>query len=425
MPTITMPQLGESVTEGTIGRWLKKPGDRVQRDEPLVEVITDKVNAEIPAPVAGVLERVTATEGTVVAVGQEIGYLASDGDPKATEAQSPRSTPSAVGMSASTDPTGASVGQLAAEDDGPRSSPLVRKLAREHGLDLRLIHGTGLGGRVTHDDVEAYLRDQPAASAGGLATTAAQPVATAASSAPAAEPASADGQASEERLVLSPMRRTIAQRMARSVREIPHAWLTIEVDVTRLVRFRDEIKERFRQTEGVDLTYVSFFMKAAAESLREFPLVNSSWSDDQIVLKREINLGVAVALDDGLIVPVIHVADQKSVVGLARDLADVVGRARAGKLTVADVDGGTFTVNNTGAFGSIASQPIINYPQAAIMNMEAIVKRPVVVDDAIAIRSMMNLCLSFDHRILDGALAGRFLQSVRRHLESWGPGSAL
>jgi 2-oxoisovalerate dehydrogenase E2 component (dihydrolipoyl transacylase) len=199
----------------------------------------------------------------------------------------------------------------------------------------------------------------------------------------------------------------------------------VEVDVTQLVRLREATKERFRQNEGVDLTYLPFVMKAAVESLREVPIVNASWQNDQIVLKREVNLGVAVALDDGLVVPVIRGADQKSVVGLAHGLADVVSRARAGKLTVADVESGTFTVNNTGAFGSVASQPIINYPQAGIMNMEAIVKRPVVVDDAIAIRSMMNLCLSFDHRILDGATAGRFLQSVKRRLEGWRADSAL
>jgi 2-oxoisovalerate dehydrogenase E2 component (dihydrolipoyl transacylase) len=199
----------------------------------------------------------------------------------------------------------------------------------------------------------------------------------------------------------------------------------LEVDVTQLVRLREALKQRFRDAEGVELTYLPFVMKAAVDSLRDVPVVNASWQNDQIILKREVNLGVAVALDDGLVVPVIRGADQKSVVGLAHGLADIVSRARAGKLTLADVDGGTFTVNNTGAFGSVASQPIINYPQAAIMNMEAIVKRPVVVDDAIAIRSMLNVCLSFDHRILDGATAGRFLQGVKRRLEAWRPDSAL
>jgi len=213
--------------------------------------------------------------------------------------------------------------------------------------------------------------------------------------------------------------------MAQSVREIPHAWLMLEADVTGLVRLREESKERFRRTEGVDLTYLPFVLKAAVESLREFPIVNSTWNDGRIILKREINLGVAIALEDGLVVPVIRNADQKSVAGLAHALADLVGRARANQLGISDVDGGTFTVNNTGAFGSIASQPIINYPQAAIVNMEAITKQPVIVNDAIAIRSIMNLCLSFDHRILDGLTAGRFLQSVKRRLEAWGPGSSL
>jgi 2-oxoisovalerate dehydrogenase E2 component (dihydrolipoyl transacylase) len=437
MPSITMPQLGESVTEGTIGRWLKKPGDRVGRDEAIVEVITDKVNAEIPAPAAGILERISAPEGTVVAVGQEIAFVATDADVRSPTMSPATSTPAAPTAPAPL-PTAADGGD--GDSEGPRSSPLVRKLAREHGLDLRRIRGTGLSGRVTREDVEAYLRDQPAASAGGLAIAA--PPTSAEAGPAASEPVGAQGRAAvqsqasavpvtasrtsgDERLALSPMRRTIAQRMAQSVREIPHAWLMIEADVTGLIRLREEIKERFRRAEGVDLTYLPFAMKAAVESLREFPIVNSTWKDDQIVLKRDVNLGVAVALEDGLVVPVVRNADQLSLTGLARALADVVARARAGKLTVSDVDGGTFTVNNTGAFGSIASQPIINFPQAGIMNVEAIVKRAVVIDDAIAIRSMVNLCLSFDHRILDGATAGRFLQSVRRRLESWGPDSSL
>jgi 2-oxoisovalerate dehydrogenase E2 component (dihydrolipoyl transacylase) len=458
MPSITMPQLGESVTEGTIGRWLKQPGDRVGRDEPIVEVITDKVNAEIPAPAAGILERISAPEGTIVAVGQEIAFVATEADRQAAVAAPAASTGATV--AAPVPPASALVMATDEGDgEGPRSSPLVRKLAREHGLDLRTIKGTGSGGRVTHEDVEAYLRDRPAASAGGRAVSdlpaasesgsvgaltaepvgahgraPLQPSARAAGiSHPATVSAEPTGQYSaptapttgDERLALSPMRRTIAQRMVQSAREIPHAWLAIEADVTGLVRLREEIKERFRRAEGVDLTYLPFAMKAAVEALRELPIVNSTWKDDQIILKRDVNLGVAVALDDGLVVPVLRNADQLSVTGLARALADVVARARSGKLTVADVDSGTFTVNNTGAFGSIVSQPIINYPQAGIMNVEAIVKRPVVIDDAIAIRSIVNLCLSFDHRILDGATAGRFLQSVRRRLEAWGPGSSI
>ncbi|HVC35404.1 MAG TPA: dihydrolipoamide acetyltransferase family protein [Chloroflexota bacterium] len=411
MPRITMPQLGESVTEGTIGRWLKQPGDRIARDEPLVEVITDKVNAEIPSPVAGVLDRITAAEGVVVAVGQEIGVVVADG-----EVLAPERTPAAV---ATTRDAGAEPAPAAAaegDEDQRRSSPLVRKLAREHSLDLRQVRGTGLGGRITREDVEAYLQRDPAASAGGR-------VASPAATTPAGQLSPQPGQ--DERVTLTPMRRAIAQRMAQSAREIPHAWLLMEVDVTRLVRLREEVKEGFRRAEGVDLTYLPFFMKAAVETLRELPVVNATWNDGQIVLKRAINLGVAVALDDGLVVPVIPNADQKSVAGLAHALAEVVGRARASKLSLPDVEGGTFTVNNTGAFGSVASQPIINYPQAAIMNTEAIAKRPVIVDDAIAIRSIMNVCLSFDHRILDGATAGRFLQSIKRRLESWGPGSPL
>lgn len=397
MPPITMPQLGESVTEGTIGRWLKKPGDRIRRDEPLVEVITDKVNAEIPSPVAGILDRITATEGTVVAVGQEIAFVVT------VEESALAAAPARPGQAG--DATQRTTPEQA-DGETPRTSPLVRKLAREHGIDLRQIRGTGLGGRVTREDVEAYLRHHPAASTTG-----------ADSSGPAA--------AGDEHLVLTPMRRAIAQRMAQSAREIPHAWLMLEADVTRLVRLREEVREAFRRAEGVELTYLPFVIRSTVEALREVPIVNSTWSDGEIVVKRAINLGIAVALDDGLVVPVLREADQRSVTGLAHALADLIGRARSGKLTVADVEGGTFTLNNTGAFGSIASQPIINYPQAAILNMEAIVKRPVVIDDAIAIRSLVNLCLSFDHRVMDGLTAGRFLQSVKRRLEAWAPGSAL
>lgn len=407
MPRITMPQLGESVTEGTIARWLKKPGDQVARDEPLVEIITDKVNAEIPSPIAGVLERISAAEGAVVAVGQEIAFIAAE-----NEVASP--------VGAASSPGRESAEAAEADEERLRSSPLVRKLAREHGLDLRQIRGTGLGGRITREDVESYLRQNPAASAGGLSASA-----PATSTGDAAPSPQAPRSGSEDLLDLTPMRRAIAQRMVQSVQEIPHAWLLMEVDVTGLVRLRDEVKDQFRRTQGVDLTYLPFVMKAAIDTLRELPIVNSSWQDGKIVLKRAINLGIAIALDDGLVVPVIRDADQKSLIGLAHALADLVSRARAGKLTIADVEGGTFTVNNTGAFGSVASQPIINYPQAAILTMEAITRRPVVVDDAIAIRSLMNICLSFDHRILDGATAGRFLQNVKRRLESWKPGSSL
>jgi len=420
MPAITMPQLGESVTEGTIGRWLKNPGDRVERDEPVVEIITDKVNAEIPSPSAGILERISVPEGTVVAVGQEIAFLATE-----AEARIPRGGSAlAATATATINAEGRAEGATAEEvGESPRSSPLVRKLAKEHGLDLRLIHGTGLGGRVTREDVEAYLREHPAASAGGVTVASSAVNAAKATSVPA--PTEKPNGERGETITPSPMRRTIAQRMVQSVHEIPHAWLMVEVDVTGLVKLRDAAKEQFKKRERVDLSYLPFVMQAVVEALRQFPVVNSSWQNDQIVAKREINLGVAVALDDGLVVPVIRNADQKSLVGLTHALAEIVGRARADKLAVGDLEGGTFTVNNVGAFGSIASQPIINYPQAAILNMETIVKRPVVIDDAIAIRSMMNVCMSFDHRIMDGATAGHFLQSVKKRLEGWSPGSSI
>lgn len=475
MPSITMPQLGESVTEGTIGRWLKKPGDRVARDEPLVEIITDKVNAEIPSPVAGVLERISADEGVVVAVGQEIGFLATEssrsaepvGTPKSGAAHAPSASSASAGGAWAAPGTGAapapSVEQAPsaeaeeAEGEQPRTSPLVRRLAKEHGLDLRQIRGSGLGGRVSREDVEAYLRERasgqtsaPVGSTSWMETQAASPKGSVAAPAPSAplevattrpeppfsptssaaaasptSPPAATARGEAERIVPTPMRRAIAKRMLQSAREIPTAWLMMEADVTQLVRLRDALKEAFRRDEGVDLTYMPFFMKATLDALRKHPIVNATWQDDTIVVKREINLGVAVALEDGLIVPVIRDAAHRNVVGLAHALHDVVSRARSGKLTVGDVEGGTFTVNNTGAFGSIASQPIINYPQAGILTLEAIVRRPVVIDDGIAIRALVNLCFSFDHRILDGLTAGRFLGSVKHQLEKWGPGSSL
>jgi 2-oxoisovalerate dehydrogenase E2 component (dihydrolipoyl transacylase) len=312
-----------------------------------------------------------------------------------------------------------------------RSSPLVRRLAEEHGVDLAQIAGTGLGGRVTKDDILNYLaaREQPAAAtAASVAPTAAAPP-----SAPAAQPPSAPtaplrasapalpAVASDERLPLSPMRRIIAEHLTRTHQTVPAAWTMVEVDVTALVRWREAAREEFQRREGVDLTYLAPFVQVVVEALKEEPLLNAVWADDHIRLRRGVHVGVAVALEDGLIVPVLHAADERNLVGIARGLADLIARARAGTLTPSDVQGATFTVNNTGAFGSVVSMPIVPQGQSGIVTMEAIVKRPVVVGDAIAIRSMMNVCLSFDHRVLDGAAVGRFLRGVKRRLEEFQP----
>ena len=387
---VVMPQLGETITEGTITRWLKKVGDWVGKYEPVVEVNTDKVDVEVPSPEAGYLREIRVSEGGTVAVGEVLAVLeeAEAGEKK-----------EAVAVAA---PEGA------AEPAGrARATPRVRKFARDHGVDLERVSGSGPGGRITEEDVQAYL-------------SAWQP--------PRAAPAAPETVGPEQEveiLPVTPVRRTIAQRMAQSAFSAPHAWLSMEADVSALVRLRDGMKEEFRRREGVDLTYVPFVIKAATEALREHPILNSAWSEEGIVLKKRIHIGVAVGVEEGLVVPVIRDADQLSISGLTHAVQKLTDRARAGRLALEDVQGGTFTVNNTGAFGSQVSMPIINPGQAAIVSMEAVVKKPVVVGDAIAIRHMLNLCLSFDHRVLDGSSAGGFLQAMKKRLEAMGPDMSL
>jgi len=400
---ITMPQLGESVSEGVVGRWLKQVGEHVDRDEPLVEIITDKVNAEIPAVASGILSHIAVPEGQTVAVGTEIAVLDEDG--VAASAPSVHKPPplqdSSGFFSAGEDEPASSTEREASPpqpNHGARTSPLVRRLAQEHGIDLAQVHGTGLNGRVTKDDVLAYI-DQKSAPA------AAQPK---------AEPSPPAGDS----IKVTPLRRMIAEHMAHSKATVPHATTFVEVNMTPLVRRRQQVRDDFRHREGVDLTYLPFVIRAAVEALGRFPTMNAEWAGDQIKLHKQIGIGIAVSLDDGLVVPVIHDAGQYSVAGLARKIRELSDKARAGKLALEDVRGGTFTVNNPGAFGTVLSVPIINAPQAGILTMDAIVKRPVVVeDDAIAVRSMMYLGLAFDHRVNDGLIAGRFLTAVKDHLE--------
>ncbi len=411
---IKMPQLGESVTEGTVDHWLKNEGDFVKRDEPLVEVVTDKVNAEIPSPFEGKLVKITAAQGETVQVGSVIAQIevadAASAGAQATKPQ-PQAAASAVAAPPAREASEAPgpVPEVAAAggDGRARLSPAVRKLAAEHGLDPATLRGSGLGGRVTRDDVLAAV--------GGQTATAA-PAPSKAPAAPA--PAHVDGKR-EELVKLSVMRRSIAEHMVRSLATSPHAWTLQEVDVTNLVRYRESEKEGFKARHGVALTYIPFVVQIVCDAIKQCPWLNSTWSDEGVILKRYINMGIAVSIPDGLIVPVLKDADQRGFTDLVRSINDLVERARNKQLKPDDVHGGTITLNNTGSTGSVASQPIINQPQAAILTTESIVRRPVIIDDGIAVRHMMNMCLSFDHRIIDGMMAGQFLGFIKKGLEAW------
>jgi 2-oxoisovalerate dehydrogenase E2 component (dihydrolipoyl transacylase) len=426
---VVMPQLGESVTEGQISRWLKQPGDHVDKYEALVEVITDKVNAEVPSPMAGSLVEITAPEGETVAVGTVICTLSSDGATPAEAsasaepvAQNEAGPPIATSMTASPAPVPApGIAQGNGRDDrAGRASPAVRRLADEHDLDISQIKGSGLGGRVTKRDVDEFI------AGGGRALAGAVPSAPATVPAAAPAPTTLPHDEGDELVPLTPMRKAIAEHMVRSRQTSPHAWCAAEVDMSSVVALRTAEKERFKAQEGVDLTYVPFVIKAVVESLKSHPAMNATFKPEGILRKKAINISVAVGLDDGLIVPVIHNADQLSISGLAHKLSDLAGRARAGRLQVVDVEGGTFCVNNPGTFGTILSAAIINQPQAGIMTMDAVVKRAVVMPgDVIGIRSMMFIGLSFDHRVVDGLQAAGFLGGVKEALEAMGSGTMI
>jgi 2-oxoisovalerate dehydrogenase E2 component (dihydrolipoyl transacylase) len=414
---IKMPQLGESVTEGTVDKWLKHEGDFVKRDEPLVEVVTDKVNAEIPSPFEGKLVKIVVTEGETVRVGAMLaqievaGAATAEAAPVQAKEAVAAQPPVAASPAPSTAPAVEVPSQAAAPtteggNDHARLSPAVRKLAAERGIDATTLRGSGMGGRVTRDDILAAAK-------GGAPMAAPAPAAAAST-----RPAPADG-AREELMKLSVMRRAIAEHMVRSLATSPHAWTLQEVDVSNLVRYREAEKEGFRARHGVSLTYMPFVIQAVCEAIKQFPWLNSTWSDDGVIVKHYINLGIAVSIPDGLIVPVIKDADQRGFTDLVTSLNDLIDRARSKQLKPDDVQGGTFTLNNTGATGSVASQPIINQPQAAILTTESIVKRAVVIGDGIAVRHMMNMCLSFDHRIIDGMMAGQFLAMIKKSLEDW------
>ncbi|KMK77013.1 dihydrolipoamide acetyltransferase family protein [Alkalihalobacillus pseudalcaliphilus] len=415
---IKMPQLGESVTEGTISNWLVSPGDRVNKYEPLAEVVTDKVNAEIPSTFTGTIKDIMVQVDETVAVGTVICSIIPDEESASSDQQEESSTErNTQDESTNTSAQGSDQSQK------KRYSPAVIRLAGEHQIDLALVDGTGRGGRITRKDIEAVIES------GKHQTKAPQPaVKREATSQPAtiekttSKVNSYQAGDREEVLAVSPVRKAIANNMVKSKHEAPHAWLTIEVDVTNLVEYRNRIKNHFKEKEGFSITYLPFFMKATVEALKEFPQLNSMWAGDKIIRKKDINLSMAVATEDSLFVPVIKNADDKTIKGLAKEVVELSSKVRSGTLTSQDSQGGTFTINNTGAFGSIMSAPIINHPQAAILSVESIVKRPVVMEtkqgDMIAIRHMVNLCLSLDHRVLDGLVCGKFLAAIKSKLEN-------
>jgi 2-oxoisovalerate dehydrogenase E2 component (dihydrolipoyl transacylase) len=510
MPTtIKMPQLGESVTEGTIERWLVKEGDTVEQYDPLFEVVTDKVNAEVPAEVAGTITKIMVPDGETVKVGTPLAEIA-DGDAAAAPAEAadspaaqapaevstneapaaeapPAEAPPAEAPAAEPEPEQAATeppaaptdqepaqpepaaGEMSAQQPAPgggtgssvRMTPAVRRLVREHNIDVSQLNGSGAGGRVTRDDVLAFIGQsgqaaaRPAAEATAEVPAAAAPAAPAAApvaAQPAQAPAPAPSAASatptaapapafsgpspvpaptggDVEVPLTQMRKAIAAKMTRVKQTVPHAYTVVEVDMHNVVRWRETNNGAYREREGIGLSYVAGVVKAVTETLRQHPTLNSQFAEDRVILKQAMNIGIAVAVDNGLLVPVIHNADQLSISGVNHRIQDLAARARTNKLKLDEIQGGTFTVNNTGWFGSVSSMPIINAPEVAILSMEAIVKRPVVTtiegEDVIVIRPMMNMTCSFDHRVLDGAQVGAFMADVRARLEAWDPATPI
>lgn len=402
---ITMPKLGESVTEGTISNWLIAVGDVVNKYDPLAEVMTDKVNAEIPSSFSGKIKELIAEEGQTLDVGEVICTIEVEGD-KSQEEQS---------QEEKTVKKEADVSIQADTSQKTRYSPAVLRLSQEAGIDLALLKGTGAGGRITRKDVQKAISDgvpqvkEEEKAPVNVAVT--PPKETVVHS-------SIQTKAGDKELPITGVRKAIASNMVKSKHEIPHAWTMVEVDVTKLVQYRNKVKDSFKKEEGYNLTFFAFFVKAVARALKEFPEINSTWAGDKIIQKKDINISIAVATEGALFVPVIKNADEKSIKGIAREITELANKARTGKLTIDEMQDGTFTVNNTGSFGSIQSMGIINHPQAAILQVESIVKRPVIKENMIAISDMVNLCMSLDHRVLDGLVCGRFLQRIKKILET-------
>ena len=438
MPTdVVMPQMGESIFEGTITKWLKQPGDKVQRDEPLFEISTDKVDAEIPAPASGTLQEIKVQAGATVQVNTVVGVI-GDGDGAAAPAPAKTAAapaPEAKKEAAQPPPPAAATPEPEPEAESGeqgrvRSSPLVRKIAKDNNVDLAKIAGTGLGGRITKEDIEAFI----AKHAGGAPAVAAPAAPAPAAPAPSYEAPTVPavttplqpvgGVTPGEVVPMTTMRKKIAEHMIMSKRTSAHVHGVFEVDMTRVVRLRERMKAKFEQATGNKLTFTPFFARAAVHGLRTWPIVNSSVEGDNIRYHAAVNLGIAVALDWGLIVPVVKNAEERSFVGLQRAISDLGERARAKKLKPEEVQGGTFTITNPGIFGAKFGMPIINQPQVAIMGIGGIVKKPVVVtdsdgNDSIAIRSMMHMSIGYDHRIIDGAVADQFMMEVKKFLENW------
>jgi pyruvate dehydrogenase E2 component (dihydrolipoamide acetyltransferase) len=468
MTDVVMPQMGESIVEGTLTKWLKKPGEHVDRDEPLFEISTDKVDTEIPSPTAGVLKEVLVEEGKTVAISTVVGRIeegAGNGasapapaaakaapappapkpapaQPAQPAAQAPKQTaqpdgdpkplPEPVAHSAGPYPIPVEEPAPAVEAESPAGplSPLVRKMAREYGIDLRQVKGTGGGGRITKQDLEAYMSAQGArtmaqstvqstapASTTPTVYTPAVPAAQPPATTPAIMPRAEAPRARVE--PMSVMRQRIAEHMVMSKRTSAHVTTVHKTDMTKIAKMRERNKAEFHQRYGYSLTFLPFVAKAAAEAIRHYPIVNASIEGTNIIYHNEINLGIAVALENGLIVPVIRNADEKNVVGLQRSIVDLSTRARSRQLKPDEVQGGTFSITNFGSFGSVFATPVINQPQVAILGVGAVEKTPVVIDDAIAIRSVAYLALTFDHRLIDGALADQFTGKVKSILENW------
>jgi pyruvate dehydrogenase E2 component (dihydrolipoyllysine-residue acetyltransferase) len=483
MTAVKMPQLGETVIEGTILKWLKQEGDQVALDEPLFEISTDKVDTEVPSSAAGTLTKILVPEGETVAVGTELAEISEEGAgaggaeapgaasqpasessgeaeassatergddapsapaPPAAPAPPPAASPAAGSAEAVPSQMAASTQTVAPPPDrGPRSqilSPLVRKLASEHGVDLERVSGTGTGGRITKNDVLGFVATQGAAApvtSAPAAAPAAQPVQPAPATAPVAQPAQpapapapaaapavaqpapAAVGGGEEIVPVTHIRRTIAQHMKASLEISARAWNAVEVNMENVARLRERTKDAFKAREGFGLTYMPFVTRAVTEALLAHPMVNSELRGDEIAVKHFVNMGIAVSYDEGLIVPVLKGSDTMNLLGMARGINDLATRARARKLLPDEVHGGTFTITNPGPFGSLISVPIINQPQTGILGFDTVEKRPVVIDDTIAIRHMVYISMSWDHRVIDGALASQFLARVKQNLETW------
>ena len=430
MPTdIIMPQMGESIVEGTITKWLKKPGDKVQRDEPLFEISTDKVDAEIPAPASGVLQEIKVTEGTTVGVNTIVGTIAADGE-AAKPAAPAKAAPAAAAPPPKEEkkaPTPAPPPPAAQEEDEEaRSSPLVRKIAREHGVSLSQVSGTGLGGRITKQDIMQFIESQssqPARVAPDAPVRPAERHEAPSSPAPSARPA-APAPYPGDLVPMTNMRKLIAKHMIESRRTSAHVHCMYEVDFTRIVNLRAKHKNGFEQRHGARLTFMPFFVRAAVIALQQWPIINANIEGDNIHYHRHINMGIAVALDWGLIVPVLKNAGDLNFLGLQRGITDLGERARTKKLKPDDVEGSTFTITNPGQFGAVFGLPIINQPNSAIMGVGGITKQPMVItdkdgSDSIAIRSVVHLTLGYDHRLIDGAVADQFMAQVKKNLETW------